>query len=263
MDASEITARLGEPFDPSEVKFKPAMVKNNRALAMAYVDARVIQDRLDDVLGVGGWQDEYSVLPDGSVVCRLRVRVGDEWVTKEDVGSPSEQPDAGDRLKASFSDALKRAAVKYGIGRYLYRIPASWWDYDPVKRQFSTLPRLPDSARPAPQTHVRQAPPKQIAAAPAGKEVPLSLDDLKAGWQGFQPADGKTFFAGLAKLDRRLAAATGAKGYLSGDVLDGLRKAMGWGEDSDPAALDVADRLPLAKAWVADYLAKCEPRSKG
>jgi hypothetical protein len=63
-----------------------------------------------------GWQDEYECLPDGSVVCRLRLRLGDEWITKMDVGAPSEQPDEGDRRKAAFSDALKRAAVKFGIG---------------------------------------------------------------------------------------------------------------------------------------------------
>ena len=50
------------------------------------MDARAIQDRLDEVLGVEGWQDDYECLPDGSVVCRLRLRLGDEWVTKVDVG---------------------------------------------------------------------------------------------------------------------------------------------------------------------------------
>src|SRR5262245_16108195 len=82
---------LSSPFDPSEVKFKPAVVSGNRAMALAYVDARVIQDRLDEVLGVTGWQDDYEVLPDNSVVCRLRLKLGDEWVTKVDVGGPSEQ----------------------------------------------------------------------------------------------------------------------------------------------------------------------------
>ena len=119
-----LTEALASPFDPREVRFKPAVVSGNRALALAYVDARVIQDRLDDVLGVTGWQDEYECLPDGSVVCRLRLRLGDEWITKMDVGGPSEQPDEGDRRKAAFSDALKRAAVKFGIGRYLYRLPS-------------------------------------------------------------------------------------------------------------------------------------------
>src|SRR5207248_3090638 len=53
-----------------------------------------------------------------------------------------EQPDGGDRLKAAFSDALKRTAVKLGIGRYLYRLPQQWVDYDPAKKQFAMPPRL-------------------------------------------------------------------------------------------------------------------------
>src|SRR5438067_4899713 len=143
-----ITESLSAPFEAKDVKFKPQMVKNNRALAMAYIDARLIQDRLDEVLGVENWQDKYDILPDGSVMCRLRVKLGDHWITKSDVGSPSEQPDSGDRLKAAFSDALKRAAVKFGIGRYLYRLPAQWVDYDPVKKQITQLPQLPAFALP-------------------------------------------------------------------------------------------------------------------
>src|SRR5262249_19928536 len=93
VDVKAITRALAAPFDPKEVRFKPAVVSGNRALALAYVDARVVQDRLDEVLGVEGWQDNYKCLPDGSVVCRLRLRLGEEWVTKVDVGGPSEQPD--------------------------------------------------------------------------------------------------------------------------------------------------------------------------
>jgi hypothetical protein len=143
-----LTAALAAPFEPREVKFKPQMVKNNRCLAMAYIDARLIQDRLDEVLGVENWEDAYKILSDGSVMCRLRCKLGDRWITKTDVGSPSEQPDVGDRLKAAFSDALKRAAVKFGIGRYLYRLSASWVDYDPVKKQIVSPPQMPAFAIP-------------------------------------------------------------------------------------------------------------------
>src|SRR3954454_17920306 len=135
-NVNDITAALSVPFDLKDVKFKPQSVKGNRGIALAYLDARAIQDRLDAVLGVEGWQDEYETLADGSVVCRLRLKLGDQWIKKMDVGSPSEQPDGGDRLKAAFSDALKRAAVKFGIGRYLYRLPQQWADYEPQKRQF-------------------------------------------------------------------------------------------------------------------------------
>jgi hypothetical protein len=173
--AETLTQALAEPFDPREVRFKPAVVSGNRAMAIAYVDARVIQDRLDDVLGVAGWQDEYDCLPDGGVVCRLRLHLGDEWITKMDVGSPSEQPDEGDRRKASFSDALKRAAVKFGIGRYLYRLPSQWVDYDPQKRQFARTPKLPASALPRP----RVASPSVSMETAASPAKPSSL-----------PADG-------------------------------------------------------------------------
>src|SRR5438477_5475102 len=100
-DVEVLTRALSAPFDPTEVKFKPAVVSGNRAMALAYVDARAIQDRLDEVLGVDGWQDDYECRDDGAVVCRLRLRLGGDWITKVDVGGPSEQPDGGDRLKAA------------------------------------------------------------------------------------------------------------------------------------------------------------------
>ena len=149
--ADVIAAALAEPFHPTELKVKPGAVAGNRALAMPYLNARAVMDRLDAVCGVDGWRDEYRDLPDGSVVCKLSLRIGGRWVTKEDVGSPSEQPDPGDRRKAAYSDALKRAAVKFGIGRYLYRLPKTWLDYDPARRQFTQRLALPPEALPAPR----------------------------------------------------------------------------------------------------------------
>src|SRR5438552_4877437 len=161
-----VTDALSAPFDPKDVKFKPQMVKNNRCLAMAYIDARLIQDRLDEVLGVENWEDGYKILPDGSVMCRLRIKLGERWISKTDVGSPSEQPDLGDRLKAAFSDALKRAAVKFGIGRYLYRLSAQWVDYDPVKKQIVQVPQMPAFAIPKAKPQAQPAPAKPQAAKP-------------------------------------------------------------------------------------------------
>lgn len=144
----EVAERLAEPFGPEDIRFLPKVVSGNRALAMAYVNARAIQDRLDDALGIHNWQDSYTVLANGCVVCRLLVRIGGEWIAKEDVGSPSEQPDKHDQTKAAYSDALKRCAVKYGVGRYLYSLPSQWVDYDPQKKQFVKVPTLPAWALP-------------------------------------------------------------------------------------------------------------------
>lgn len=154
-----IEQKLATPFEASEVKWKAQTLTKDqkRALAVAYVDARVIQDRLDLVLGVMNWQDSYEALPDGNVICRLRIRLPGtvEWIEKTDVGGQSEQPDEGDRRKSAFSDALKRAAVKFGIGRYLYRLDAVWVNYDPHKKQLAEVPSLPVSAQPRPPIRQR------------------------------------------------------------------------------------------------------------
>lgn len=150
----EVWQKLSEPFPPEEVQWRiEALSKDRkRALVVPYVDARTVLDRLDRVVGPEGWHDEYQVLADAErtlkdergerqerlveVKCRLTVL----GVTKEDVGE-------GDSLKAAFSDALKRAAVKFGVGRYLYRLEKQWVDYDAEKGRF-TPPRLPPQEAP-------------------------------------------------------------------------------------------------------------------
>src|SRR5438094_5089004 len=95
-----------------------------------------------------------------------------------DVGGQSEQPDEGDRRKAAFSDALKRAAVKFGIGRYLYRLPAQWVDYDPVKKQLAQLPQLPAFALPKGKGQ-KPEPAKATKPAPETKAEPTKVEPKK------------------------------------------------------------------------------------
>jgi hypothetical protein len=181
-----IEERLAEPFDPENVHCKPLTISGSRALAAWYCDARDVMDRLDEVLGVDGWEDGYTILPDGNVVCVLRCRIGDAWLAKSDVGGPSEQPDEGDRMKAAFSDALKRAAVKFGVGRYLYRLGRQWYDFDPAKKKFVNPPKLPASALPRARAPAAKAP-----AAPAPRPAPAEL-----------PNNGPELVKWLARMDR-------------------------------------------------------------
>lgn len=240
-DVPAITQALASPFEPEEVKFKPAVVTGNRALALAYVDARAIQDRLDDVLGVEGWQDEYEILPDGSVVCKLRLRLGDEWITKMDVGAPSEQPDEGDRRKAAFSDALKRAAVKFGVGRYLYRLPSQWVDYDPHKRQFVRPPSLPPSAT-------------GFRLSAAGPSRTPTAESRKPGTL---PADGAELQKRLYDYDQRLAR----KGLCTqGDLIKHVMAAgVKAGHNADLAAWN-ADGIALAVQETKHFEAEMQRR---
>ena len=121
----ELAKELSKPFDPKEVGLKVQATNRDRTqgLVVSYIDARSVLDRLDEVVGPDGWQDAYEVLADRMVgdtrIVEVRCRLTVLGVTKEDVGE-------GDTLKAAFSDALKRAAVKFGIGRYLYSLPKTW-----------------------------------------------------------------------------------------------------------------------------------------
>ena len=90
---------------------------------LCYVDARAVQDRLDTVFGWDGWQNEYTVTPDG-ILCTLRLRsASGAWITKTD-GSPETAVEA---FKGGISKALVRTAASgLGIGRYLYGLKESF-----------------------------------------------------------------------------------------------------------------------------------------
>jgi hypothetical protein len=167
-DLRAIAAALAAPFEASEVKWRagPVSADKSSAKPLAYIDARCVMDRLDSVLGMTGWKDEYEVLPDGTAVCRLSLRLGGEWLTKMDVGPPSQQPAEGDKRKAAFSNALRRAAVKFGIGRYLYRVDAAWVPYDAQKNRLVQTPALPPFALPAKKAA------QPVAPKPASGKLP-------------------------------------------------------------------------------------------
>jgi hypothetical protein len=157
-DVQALADALAAPFPAESIGWKPGAVAGGRAMALAFIDARDVMDRLDQAAGLDNWQDSYESLPDGTVVCTLSLRIGGEWLSKSDAGGESEQKDPGDRRKAAFSDALKRAAVKWGVGRFLYSLPVQWVDYDQAKRQFTRPPQLPAWALPGPASEGRGVP---------------------------------------------------------------------------------------------------------
>jgi hypothetical protein len=112
----ELFAALAAPFEPEEVKLR---TQGGRQLH--YVTARTVMNRLDDVLGPENWWDDFVPL-EHSVICRLTIRLPDGTIlTKSDAGGYAGMADPGDDDKSGFADAFKRAAVKFGVGRYLYR----------------------------------------------------------------------------------------------------------------------------------------------
>lgn len=116
----EIFDALAAPFDDADIKVRPG----DRGRKLSYVTARTVMNRLDDVLGPENWWDDYLPSPVGSqgVKCLLTIRLPDgQTVTKAGLGGVTLMQDPSDTDKTGESDSLKRASVKFLIGRYLYQ----------------------------------------------------------------------------------------------------------------------------------------------
>lgn len=86
------------------------------ATCVSYVDARDVARHLDNCLGPMNWQSDYKIMGD-LILCGIGVRDhNDNWVWKWDTGSESRY----EKEKGIVSDSFKRAAVKWGVGRFLY-----------------------------------------------------------------------------------------------------------------------------------------------
>jgi len=113
-----------------------------KGIALAYLNARDVMDRLDLIVGCGNWQDRYPY----AGCCELGLRVDDEWLWRADAAGETDV----EGIKGQSSDSFKRAAVKFGIGRYLYALPNEWHELTGKPWQpFVKTPKLPQWATPS------------------------------------------------------------------------------------------------------------------
>lgn len=103
------------------------------ASCVAYIDARDVMDLLDEVVGPENWQDEYKMVGD-KMMAGISIKFGDEWVTKWDTGSESKM----EAEKGEVSDSFKRAAVKWGAGRFLYKLGIKYIPANKIKGEKDT-----------------------------------------------------------------------------------------------------------------------------
>lgn len=124
-------ADLSKPFPAREIEWRvgSTTADKKRGMALAYLTARHVMDRLDEVCGPQAWQDRYE-FHGARTVCYLSIKIGDEWITKADGAGDSDV----EAEKGAISDALKRAAVKWGIGRYLYDLESPWVELEEAGR---------------------------------------------------------------------------------------------------------------------------------
>lgn len=118
-------SKLSEPMP--NIRWRVQQFKQTKngvkALCIPYVDARDVQNRLDDVCGVENWQSRYKEVK-GNLFCEIGILINGEWVWKSDVGTESNI----EKAKGESSDSFKRASVMWGIGRELYELPMQFID---------------------------------------------------------------------------------------------------------------------------------------
>lgn len=109
---------------PMEYKYRLQSAKYNKATIVSYIDARAVYDRLDEVCGMGNWKNNFFLIDD-KLFCELSILVQRsedqnlaEWVSKCDTGTENQM----EKEKSQVSDALKRSAVLWGVGRFLYSL---------------------------------------------------------------------------------------------------------------------------------------------
>lgn len=116
---------LVKPFAAHEVKWRVGQLSANKksATLLCYIDARAAMDRLDEVCSPENWGTQFLPHPLGGVMCLLSIQVAPgEWVTKSDGAEATKIHGT----KGGTSDALKRAAVQWGIFRYGYSIESKY-----------------------------------------------------------------------------------------------------------------------------------------
>ena len=139
-----IVENLKAPFPPEKIHWRVGATNGDKTkgMALAYIDARDVMDRLDVICGPENWQCEYPF----AGCCKIGIKIEDRWVWKSNGAGQTDV----EGEKGQFSDAFKRAGVMWGIGRYLYGLGNTWVAIKPQGRSYviAETPKLPAWALP-------------------------------------------------------------------------------------------------------------------
>jgi hypothetical protein len=143
--------------------------------------------RFDEVFGPFGWQNSFHEGPQGGLICKLGAYDpnSEQWVWKED-GAENTQVEA---VKGGLSSAMKRTAVQWGVGRYLYNLTDNW-------------AKLQDT-RPSPNSQGQQAG-YHKGKYWATPELPVRwLPEKKSEWINYKGVISETVDGGLTNGMKR------------------------------------------------------------
>ena len=121
------TKMLRRPFTAAAVKWRADAKKpdaRGRVRCLVYLDASLVRERLDQV--DPGWAASYVALGStGGDPLGVNLHVPIECslvvggIMRIGVGQTATKNVTGSLIKAAYSDALKRAALEFGVGAYL------------------------------------------------------------------------------------------------------------------------------------------------
>lgn len=220
MNAQEIMQALAAPFPPDFISWRVGSVTQDgtKGMALAYIDARDAMNRLDEVLGPN-WQCRYMELSGGKTICEIGLKIDGEWVWRADgAGDTNHEAEKG-----ALSDSFKRAAVKWGVGRYLYDLKSPWVkvkklgktaviDQEEMQRLEAVareaFKRLAGKPAPAP-TRPQQEPAPEAPQEPAGAKVsppaPAPAPQSRTRTQRPQPSEEERLHAGTPLRGRAVS----------------------------------------------------------
>lgn len=126
--ARELQEALSAPFQNADIEWRVSATNHEKTngLAVPYVTNRAIQTRLDDTVGIDGWHNDFVPWKgEKAQLCGISIYLPElkDWLTKWD-GSDDTDIEC---VKGGLSDSMKRAAVEWGIGRYLYGMTPPLW----------------------------------------------------------------------------------------------------------------------------------------
>lgn len=138
-DLDKIQKLLSDPFPEGDIEWRvqASGVKKDGApwvRVIPYITNRAIQQRLDDVFGVFGWENIFKEAESGKgYLCGIKAKIGELSVTKWDGAEYTNiEP-----MKGGLSGAMKRSAVQFGIGRYLYSLEDEFAICKPVTSRWN------------------------------------------------------------------------------------------------------------------------------
>lgn len=123
--------RVGNKSNWDKINKKPKDPnKPVKAQMLVYIDSRDVQDRLDEVCEICDiiWENDFKEVG-GRMVCNLSILepTSGYKITRTDGAGDTDF----EGEKGGLSDAFKRAAVMFGVGRYLYNAKNfnTWIEY--------------------------------------------------------------------------------------------------------------------------------------